>query len=40
VSDLRRHVESKEAELIHKKEALARNDAKDVIAAHIELNRL
>jgi hypothetical protein len=40
VSDLRRPIESREAELIHKKEALARNDATGVTAAHIELNRL
>jgi hypothetical protein len=40
VSDLRRQIESKEAELIRKKEALAQNDATGVAAAQIELNRL
>jgi hypothetical protein len=40
LSDLRHQIKSKEAELIPKKEVIARNDATGVTAAHIELNRL
>jgi hypothetical protein len=40
VADLQRQVELKEAEVLRMKEMLARNDATDITAAQIELNRL